>query len=269
MGSEECEPKRQGERGESEAWKEPVGFRSKRRSRNVGEHMMVYGAAHRGAAALSSPPSFTLLLQTALPLRVPGAASSQETSSEPLTTEETMEVPHWNQGPMHEAKPRKVRFKLASSYSGRVLKHVYEDGQELESPGETYPHSFIHAELPRHLHAEQLCGFEEVQELLAKRINIYRGTGGYAPLCYDDLQDGDDKVSLGNAVEPVLDFGKIIIYTNNLKIIRGPQKKAETSRSHHRARGEGGESSPGPDLPAIVGISRRHRQAFLVLHKAH
>uniref|UniRef100_A0A4W4EKW8 Glutaredoxin and cysteine rich domain containing 2 n=1 Tax=Electrophorus electricus TaxID=8005 RepID=A0A4W4EKW8_ELEEL len=116
------------------------------------------------------------------------------------------------------AKPRKVRFKLASSYSGRVLKHVYEDGQELESPGETYPHSFIHAELPRHLHAEQLCGFEEVQELLAKRINIYRGTGGYAPLCYDDLQDGDDK-------EPVLDFGKIIIYTNNLKIIRGPQKK--------------------------------------------
>ncbi|XP_026878852.1 glutaredoxin domain-containing cysteine-rich protein 2 [Electrophorus electricus] len=159
-----------------------------------------------------------------------------------------MEVPHWNQGPMHEAKPRKVRFKLASSYSGRVLKHVYEDGQELESPGETYPHSFIHAELPRHLHAEQLCGFEEVQELLAKRINIYRGTGGYAPLCYDDLQDGDDK-------EPVLDFGKIIIYTNNLKIIRGPQKKAETSRSHHRARGEGGESSPGRESRA----KGRHR----------
>lgn len=55
-----------------------------------------------------------------------------------------------------------VRFKLASSYSGRVLKHVYEDGQELESPEEKYPHSFVHCQIPpRHLEVEQLLGFEE------------------------------------------------------------------------------------------------------------
>ena len=55
-----------------------------------------------------------------------------------------------------------VRFKLASSYSGRVLKHVYEDGQEVDSPEEKYPHSFLHRKNPpSHLELEQLCGFQE------------------------------------------------------------------------------------------------------------
>lgn len=58
-----------------------------------------------------------------------------------------------------------VRFKLASSYSGRVLKHVYEDGQELDSPEEKYPHSFVHHKVPpRHLEVEQLHGFEDSHE---------------------------------------------------------------------------------------------------------
>lgn len=61
-----------------------------------------------------------------------------------------------------QPKQPQVRFKLASSYSGRVLKHVYEDGQELESPEEKYPHSFVHRKIPpSHLEVEQLCGFEE------------------------------------------------------------------------------------------------------------
>lgn len=58
-----------------------------------------------------------------------------------------------------------VRFKLASSYSGRVLKHVYEDGQELDSPEEKYPHSFIHHKIPPdHLEVGQLLEFEDNQE---------------------------------------------------------------------------------------------------------
>lgn len=92
-------------------------------------------------------------------------------------------------GPRHEGKPRKVRFKLASSYSGRVLKHVYDDGQELDSPEEKYPHSFIHTKIPQHLDVEQLCSFEEVQGqdvdpptgLIAQRINVYRAVSGYRP----------------------------------------------------------------------------------------
>lgn len=55
-----------------------------------------------------------------------------------------------------------VRFKLASSYSGRVLKHVYEDGQELDSPEEKYPHSFVHHKIPPdHLEVGQLQEFED------------------------------------------------------------------------------------------------------------
>ena len=106
-------------------------------------------------------------------------------------------------GPRYESKPRKVRFKLASSYSGRVLKHVYEDGQELDSPEEKYPHSFIHTKTPQHLDMGQLCGFEEIQDqdlypptgLIAQRINVYRGVGGFMPPACGETQDDDENVS--------------------------------------------------------------------------
>lgn len=63
------------------------------------------------------------------------------------------------------ASPPQVRFKLASSYSGRVLKHVYEDGQELDSPEEKYPHSFVHHKIPPdQLEVGQLLEFEDNQE---------------------------------------------------------------------------------------------------------
>ncbi|XP_036975619.1 glutaredoxin domain-containing cysteine-rich protein 2 [Acanthopagrus latus] len=134
-------------------------------------------------------------------------------------------------------KPRKVRFKLASSYSGRVLKHVYEDGQELESPEEKYPHSFVHRKIPpSHLEVEQLCGFEEAPGdqqgvypptgLIAQRINVYRGMGSYQPAA------GHAEGAEGDATSSVLDFGKIIIYTSNLRIIRAPVRKPETLRHH-------------------------------------
>ncbi|XP_076024342.1 glutaredoxin domain-containing cysteine-rich protein 2 [Genypterus blacodes] len=134
-------------------------------------------------------------------------------------------------------KPRKVRFKLASSYSGRVLKHVYEDGQELDSPEEKYPHSFVHRKIPpSHLETEQLCGFEDNQGdqqgvypptgLIAQRINVYRGMGSYKPAA------GLSEEAEGDAKSSVLDFGKIIIYTSNLRIIRAPPRKSEAPRHH-------------------------------------
>ncbi|XP_019952674.1 glutaredoxin domain-containing cysteine-rich protein 2 isoform X1 [Paralichthys olivaceus] len=132
-------------------------------------------------------------------------------------------------------KPRKVRFKLASSYSGRVLKHVYEDGQELDSPEEKYPHSFVHRKIPpSHLEMEQLCGFEDAQGdqhgdypptgLIAQRINVYRGVGGYKPTV------GLMEEAGGDAKSQVLDFGKIIIYTSNLRIIRAPPRTPDALR---------------------------------------
>lgn len=97
-----------------------------------------------------------------------------------------------------EGKPRKVRFKLASSYSGRVLKHVYEDGQELDSPEEQYPHSFMHTKMEM----GHLCGLEDMQDqslypptgLIAQRINVYRGVTGCNSLACGDLPEGDNKV---------------------------------------------------------------------------
>nr|XP_020455492.1 glutaredoxin domain-containing cysteine-rich protein 2 [Monopterus albus] len=136
-----------------------------------------------------------------------------------------------------DTKPRKVRFKLASSYSGRVLKHVYEDGQELDSPEEIYPHSFIHGKMsPSHMEMEQLCGFGESHldqqgihpptGLIAQRINVYRGMGGYK-LAADQTEDAER-----DAKSSLLDFGKIIIYTSNLRIIRAPQKEPEVLQHH-------------------------------------
>uniref|UniRef100_A0A673AS57 Glutaredoxin and cysteine rich domain containing 2 n=1 Tax=Sphaeramia orbicularis TaxID=375764 RepID=A0A673AS57_9TELE len=124
------------------------------------------------------------------------------------------------------AKPRKVRFKLASSYSGRVLKHVYEDGQELDSPEEKYPHSFVHRKIPpSHLEMEQFYVYPPTG-LIAQRINVYRGMGNYKPaVTQTEETEGDDKSS-------VLDFGKIIIYTSNLRIIRAPPRKPDTLRHH-------------------------------------
>ncbi|TTC00258.1 Glutaredoxin domain-containing cysteine-rich protein 2 [Bagarius yarrelli] len=147
------------------------------------------------------------------------ASQTRHPTSEQKTTE--MEESTRMTAPRHEGKPRKVRFKLASSYSGRVLKHVYEDGQELDSPEEKYPHSFIHTKIPQHLDVEQLCSFEEVQEqdgdppagLIAQRINIYR---------------------------------TIIIYTSNLKIIRAPGKRAERE-ARREGRAERREGSPGQE----------------------
>ncbi|XP_062262734.1 glutaredoxin domain-containing cysteine-rich protein 2 [Platichthys flesus] len=137
-------------------------------------------------------------------------------------------------------KPRKVRFKLASSYSGRVLKHVYEDGQELDSPEEKYPHSFVHRKIPSHLEMEQLCGFQDAQGeqkgdypptgLIAQRINVYRGVGGYKPTV------GLTEESEGDAKSQVLDFGKIIIYTSNLRIIRAPPRAPEALRQQIEPR---------------------------------
>lgn len=95
--------------------------------------------------------------------------------------------------------PRKVRFKLNSSYSGRVLKHVYKDGQELERPeGEKYPHSFMHTKIPRHLDLGQLYSFspeqspEQPSTLYAQRINVYRNVTGLRPPDYGDLPEGGD-----------------------------------------------------------------------------
>ncbi|NXF63628.1 GRCR2 protein, partial [Ciccaba nigrolineata] len=105
----------------------------------------------------------------------------------------------------HEGRPRKVRFKISSSYSGRVLKQVYEDGQELEPPAKEHSRrSLRHSFEP----GDHFCGAGEMPE----------------------NSNPNASKSVKCKASPILDFGKIVIYTNNLKIIRAPMDQKELMR---------------------------------------
>ncbi|XP_040429640.1 glutaredoxin domain-containing cysteine-rich protein 2 isoform X1 [Cygnus olor] len=135
----------------------------------------------------------------------------------------------------HEGRPRKVRFKISSAYSGRVLKQVYEDGQELEPPAKEQSRRFLrHSFEP----GNRPCAAGDAAEgrlcppakLSAQRISIFKEDKKYSlastsPLFSDcPSSDGHCRAS------PIIDFGKIIIYTNNLKIVRAPMDQKELMR---------------------------------------
>ncbi|NXC67000.1 GRCR2 protein, partial [Anhinga anhinga] len=124
----------------------------------------------------------------------------------------------------HEGRPRKVRFKISSAYSGRVLKQVYEDGQELEPPAKERSRHFLrHSFEP----GDHFCG--ETPQSRAGQRGRSPGSTGIISVCSVYLYRQDpDKILL--QASPVLDFGKIIIYTNNLKIIRAPMDQKELLR---------------------------------------
>ncbi|KFV46206.1 Glutaredoxin domain-containing cysteine-rich protein 2, partial [Tyto alba] len=121
-----------------------------------------------------------------------------------------------------EGSPRKVRFKISSSYSGRVLKQVYEDGQELEPPVKEHSRRFLrHSFEPD----DHFCGAMETPENGGRSP----GSPGVTSVCRVYLYRRDtDEVLL--QASPILDFGKIVIYTNNLKIIRAPMDQKELMR---------------------------------------
>uniref|UniRef100_A0A8C6XSU6 Glutaredoxin and cysteine rich domain containing 2 n=1 Tax=Naja naja TaxID=35670 RepID=A0A8C6XSU6_NAJNA len=130
----------------------------------------------------------------------------------------------------HDTRSRKVRFKISSAYSGRVLKQMYEDGQELEIPAEDYSHNCQSWNFePR----DNLLGIKENPDhsfypsakLNAQRISVFREGNKYTLTSSSSLLN-DDKAD-GLMHPHILDFGRIIIYTSNLKIIRTPLSKEE------------------------------------------
>ncbi|NXD12417.1 GRCR2 protein, partial [Nothocercus nigrocapillus] len=131
-----------------------------------------------------------------------------------------MDEPQKKLSQRHEGRPRKVRFKISSAYSGRVLKQVFEDGQELEPPAKESSRRRI-----RH-------SFEPEDHL-----GSAAGTGRALPLGSASEPRGLQRLLCGRDAHdtllqapPILDFGKIIIYTNNLKIIRAPMDQKELVR---------------------------------------
>lgn len=115
-----------------------------------------------------------------------------------------MEDPEKKVNEKSDGKPRKVRFKISSSYSGRVLKQVFEDGQELESPKEEYPHSFLQEALEP---MDGVYGSGEppksslcAPRLTAQRISVFREGSAYTlassqPL-FNDYKVNDHKVGI-------------------------------------------------------------------------
>ncbi|NWJ00947.1 GRCR2 protein, partial [Crypturellus undulatus] len=149
-----------------------------------------------------------------------------------------MDEPQKKLNQRHEGRPRKVRFKISSAYSGRVLKQVFEDGQELEPPAKESSRRLVRHSFEPEGH---FCGLREAPEpglcslatLTAQRISIFKEDKKYnltsPSRLLSDCQPGESPCSPCRA-PPILDFGKIIIYTNNLKIIRAPMDQKELVR---------------------------------------
>ncbi|NXT83651.1 GRCR2 protein, partial [Zapornia atra] len=122
-----------------------------------------------------------------------------------------------------EGRPRKVRFKISSAYSGRVLKQVYEDGQELEPPAKEQSRRFLrHSFEPGDHCCSGNCSAAPSAKGEGASWGIIAAHGVYL------LRPDTDKILL--QAPPILDFGKIIIYTNNLKIVRAPMDQRELMR---------------------------------------
>ncbi|XP_067851899.1 glutaredoxin domain-containing cysteine-rich protein 2 [Heptranchias perlo] len=84
-------------------------------------------------------------------------------------------------------EPKKVRFRISSAYSGRVLKQVYEDGSESEEPEDESPRGSLKTQLSERFEVG-LAGAQERWDsacpsstrLIAQRINVFRDGDRYS-----------------------------------------------------------------------------------------
>ncbi|KAL9852268.1 glutaredoxin domain-containing cysteine-rich protein 1 isoform 2-T2 [Geothlypis trichas] len=160
---------------------------------------------------------------------------------------------------------RKVRFRVASSHSGRVLKEVYADGEAADSLDSEYASSSETDQTSRlsEVDGQQngLTGSEcdendnEQDDLLilvratkekgfgTKRVNILSKNG--------TVRGVKHKVSAGQAlfdnlakvfqVSTVPEFGRIVIYTTSLRVVRTTFERCELVRKifqNHRVKFE-------------------------------
>ncbi|KAM8798939.1 glutaredoxin domain-containing cysteine-rich protein 2 [Eudromia elegans] len=146
-----------------------------------------------------------------------------------------MDEPQKKLNQRHEGRPRKVRFKISSAYSGRVLKQVFEDGQELEPPAKESSRRLIRHSFEPEGH---FCALGEAPEpglcspakITAQRISIFKEDKKYNLTSPSRLLSDCQSSESPCRAPPILDFAKIIIYTNNLKIIRAPMDQKELVR---------------------------------------
>ncbi|XP_069832261.1 glutaredoxin domain-containing cysteine-rich protein 1 [Dendropsophus ebraccatus] len=164
--------------------------------------------------------------------------------------------------PVGDRQQRKVRFRIASSYSGRVLKEVYTDGDSVDSEcassSETDQNS-IQSETDGHLNGFLGSEYDESEnepdDLLVlaratkdrgfgtKRVNILSKNG--------TVRGVKHKVSAGQALfdnlarifqsTTTLEYGRIVIYTTSLRVVRTTFERCEMVRKifqNHRVKFE-------------------------------
>ncbi|XP_053556245.1 glutaredoxin domain-containing cysteine-rich protein 1 [Bombina bombina] len=165
--------------------------------------------------------------------------------------------------PEGERPQRKVRFRIASSSSGRVLKEVYTDGDSLDSEcassSETDQYSVpSEADINQNgfLGSEYDESENEPDDLLVlaratkdrgfgtKRVNILSKNG--------TVRGVKHKVSAGQALfdnlakvfqqsTTTLEYGRIVIYTTSLRVVRTTFERCEMVRKifqNHRVKFE-------------------------------
>ncbi|KAM8940040.1 glutaredoxin domain-containing cysteine-rich protein 1 isoform 2-T2 [Pelodytes ibericus] len=158
---------------------------------------------------------------------------------------------------------RKVRFRIASSYSGRVLKEVYTDGDSLDSecassseadqtslPSETDGHhnGFLGSEYDESENEPDdllvLARATKDRGFGTKRVNILSKNG--------TVRGVKHKVSAGQALfdnlakvfqqsSTTLEYGRIVIYTTSLRVVRNTFERCEMVRKifqNHRVKFE-------------------------------
>ncbi|KAG8453627.1 hypothetical protein GDO86_000311 [Hymenochirus boettgeri] len=157
---------------------------------------------------------------------------------------------------------RKVRFRIASSHSGRVLKEVYADGDSLDSECASSSETDQYSVPSESDGVQNGCTSSEFDEsenehddllVLAratkdrgfgtKRVNILSKNG--------TVRGVKHKVSAGQALfdnlakvfqsSTTLEFGRIVIYTTSLRVVRNTFERCETARKifqNHRVKFE-------------------------------
>ncbi|NXU56453.1 GRCR1 protein, partial [Turnix velox] len=168
-----------------------------------------------------------------------------------------------------ERLSRKVRFRVASSHSGRVLKEVYADGEAADSLDSEYTSSSETEQTSRlsevdgqqngHVGSECDENESEPDDLLilvraakergfgTKRVNILSKNGTVRGVKHkvsagQALFDNLAKVfQVGYVVSTVPEFGRIIIYTTSLRVVRTTFERCELVRKifqNHRVKFE-------------------------------
>ncbi|KAM6440723.1 glutaredoxin domain-containing cysteine-rich protein 1 [Liasis olivaceus] len=164
-----------------------------------------------------------------------------------------------------ERRPRKVRFRIASSHSGRVLKEVYTDGEtsdsldsECTSCSETDPNSHLSesdGQNNGNLGSECDENETETDDMFTfvratkergfgtKRVNILSKNGTVRGVKHK-VSAGQvlfDNLSQVFEISSILEYGRIVIYTTSLRVVRTTFERCELVRKifqNHRVKFE-------------------------------